>query len=159
MSTAVVALQDRLQSASNDFQKIQTDMASAVEARQKLEAQQSENELVKKEFSTLTERNEVYKLVGPVLVKQDQAEAKTTVDKRLEFIASDMCVSWLPSDESSLTVHAPSSRVRPPNSKRIEGQIKDLEEKADKKKLELVEIQTALQQQLKAPAPPAAVAA
>lgn len=48
MSTTLVALQDRLQTASTEFQKIQSDMTSAVEARQRLEAQQSENELVKK---------------------------------------------------------------------------------------------------------------
>ena len=32
----------------------------------------------------------MYKLIGPVLVKQDQTEAKTNVDKRLEFIRSEM---------------------------------------------------------------------
>ncbi|EPS95807.1 hypothetical protein FOMPIDRAFT_1025598 [Fomitopsis schrenkii] len=133
MSTTLVALQDRLQTASTEFQKIQSDMTSAVEARQRLEAQQSENELVKKEFSTLTEKNTVYKLIGPVLVQQDQAEAKANVEKRLEFIKGEI--------------------------KRIEGQIKDFEEKAEKKKSELVEIQTALQQQLKVQSPPVAVAA
>ena len=44
------------------------------------------------EFASLTEDNTVYKLVGPVLVKQDQAEAKQNVDTRLEFIKSEMCV-------------------------------------------------------------------
>ena len=42
------ALQERLQTASAEFQKIQTDLTLAVDARQKLEAQLSENELVKK---------------------------------------------------------------------------------------------------------------
>jgi prefoldin beta subunit len=43
-----------------------------------------------KEFAQLTEENTVYKLLGPVLVKQDQAEAKSTVDTRLDFIRSEM---------------------------------------------------------------------
>ena len=109
------ALQERLQIASAEFQKIQAELATVVEARQKLDAQLSENELVKKvrpslsschlrdparlmyhnrdqEFASLTEDNTVYKLVGPVLVKQDQAEAKQNVDTRLEFIKSEMCV-------------------------------------------------------------------
>ncbi|KAH9911856.1 Prefoldin beta-like protein [Fomitopsis serialis] len=111
MSTSLAALQDRLQTASTDFQKIQNDLTTAVDARQRLEAQQSENELVKKEFSTLTEKNTVYKLVGPVLVQQDQADARANVEKRLEFIQSEF--------------------------KRIEGQIKDYEEKAEKKKHEV----------------------
>jgi prefoldin beta subunit len=32
----------------------------------------------------------VYKLVGPVLIKNDLDEAKETVDKRLEFISGEM---------------------------------------------------------------------
>ena len=42
------ALQDRLQTASVEYQKIQNDLTIAVDARQKLDAQLSENELVKK---------------------------------------------------------------------------------------------------------------
>ena len=45
-----------------------------------------------KEFQTLTSANTVYKLIGPVLVEQDQGEAKANVDKRLEFIRSELCV-------------------------------------------------------------------
>lgn len=36
--------------------------------------------------------NQVWKQVGPVLLKQDQSEAKANVSKRLEFIAGEMCV-------------------------------------------------------------------
>ena len=42
------ALQGRLETASAEFQKLQNDLTLAVDARQKLEAQLSENELVKK---------------------------------------------------------------------------------------------------------------
>ncbi|KAI0917804.1 hypothetical protein AcV5_003955 [Taiwanofungus camphoratus] len=114
-------LEDRLHATSTDYQKIQNDISVSVEARQRLDAQLSENELVKKEFAQLTEANTVYKLIGPVLVKQDQAEAKSNVEKRLEFIRGEI--------------------------KRVEGQLKDLDEKSEKKKTELVEIQAALQQQ------------
>ncbi|KAF5374841.1 hypothetical protein D9758_000395 [Tetrapyrgos nigripes] len=120
------ALQDRLQAASRDFQKLQSDLSNVIEARQRLDAQLSENELVKKEFADLTPNNVVYKLIGPVLVKQDQAEAKSNVDKRLEFIHSEI--------------------------KRIEGQLKETETKMEKKKGELVDIQTTLQQQQQAAA-------
>ena len=44
------------------------------------------------EFQTLTPANTVYKLIGPVLVEQDQGEAKANVDKRLEFIRSELYV-------------------------------------------------------------------
>jgi len=115
--------QARLQAASSDYQRLQADLSNAVEARQRLDSQLSENELVKKEFATLTPNNVVFKLVGPVLVKQDQAEAKSNVDKRLEFIRGEI--------------------------KRIEAQLQDIEQRSEKKKVELVELQTELQQRQK----------
>lgn len=36
--------------------------------------------------------NEVFKLIGPVLVKQDLVEAKENVTKRMEYISSEMLV-------------------------------------------------------------------
>jgi prefoldin beta subunit len=42
------------------------------------------------EFSQLDSSNTVYKLIGPVLVKQDQADAKANVETRLEYIRSEM---------------------------------------------------------------------
>ncbi len=45
---SAIVLQDRLQKASTEFQKLQGDLSNAVEARQRLDAQLSENELVKK---------------------------------------------------------------------------------------------------------------
>jgi len=41
----------------------------------------------------LSEDAKIYKLVGPVLLKQDTTEAKSTVDGRLEFIEKEMYVS------------------------------------------------------------------
>ena len=85
-----MSLEARLQAASSDYQKLQIDYTNVVTARQKLDAQLTETEAVQKEFSTLKQSNTIYKLIGPVLVKQDQAEAKANVDKRLEFIRSEM---------------------------------------------------------------------
>lgn len=42
------------------------------------------------EFSTLKADNTIFKLVGPALVEQDATEAKANVEKRLEFIKSEM---------------------------------------------------------------------
>ncbi|PFH54780.1 hypothetical protein AMATHDRAFT_134272 [Amanita thiersii Skay4041] len=100
-----------LQAASAEYQKLQLELANTIEGRQRLEAQLSENEAVKKEFEQLTQENTVYKLLGPVLVKQDQADAKANVNKRLEFIQSEI--------------------------KRLEGQLKELQSKQEKKKQEV----------------------
>ena len=43
-----MSLEARLQAASSDYQKLQANLSNAVEARQRLDAQLSENELVKK---------------------------------------------------------------------------------------------------------------
>lgn len=122
-----MSLEAKLQQASIEYQKLQADLSKAVEARQRLDAQLSENELVKKEFDQLTPENAVYKLIGPVLVKQDQVEAKSNVQTRLGFIRSEI--------------------------KRVEGQIKEVEGKQEKKKAELIQVQNALQQQSHSSAP------
>lgn len=48
MMSSLQSLREKLQAASVDFQKVQVDLSNAVEARQRLDAQLSENELVKK---------------------------------------------------------------------------------------------------------------
>ncbi|EFC46227.1 predicted protein, partial [Naegleria gruberi] len=61
--------------------------------QQSLLAQKNENDTVKLEFDLIDETSdevEVYKLIGPVLIKQDAAEAKSNVEKRLEFIKKEV---------------------------------------------------------------------
>lgn len=60
--------------------------------RQQLESQLKENEMVKKELDILNDDSNVYKLIGPVLFKQEKAEAAGNVSKRLEFIKKEMYV-------------------------------------------------------------------
>lgn len=42
------------------------------------------------EFNKLKDGEDIYKLVGPVLLKQDKMEAEGTVNGRLEFIGKEM---------------------------------------------------------------------
>ncbi|KAI6047735.1 prefoldin subunit 6 [Pisolithus marmoratus] len=111
---------ETLQETSTEYQKLQTDLAMLVDKRTRLEAQLSENEMVKKEFANLTANNTIYKLIGPVLVPQDQNEAKTNVETRLEFIGGEI--------------------------KRVESQIKEAEQQTENKRAELVAIQTNIRQ-------------
>ena len=43
-----------------------------------------------KEFASLKDEEVIYKLIGPVLLKQDRSEAESTVNGRLEFIGKEM---------------------------------------------------------------------
>lgn len=45
-----------------------------------------------KEFKLLNDGANIYKLVGPVLLKEEKTEAVMAVDGRLEFIDKEMCV-------------------------------------------------------------------
>jgi len=67
----------------------QKEMSELVEMRQQLEGLLNENKIVKEELALLKPSGEVYKLVGPVLLRQDLAEAKENVDKRLTFIKNE----------------------------------------------------------------------
>ncbi|KAL2108014.1 hypothetical protein VUR80DRAFT_4367 [Thermomyces stellatus] len=112
-------LQAQIEKASAEYQKLQQDLSAAVQSRQKLDSQRQENEGVKKEFDNLKDGEVIYKLVGPVLLKQEKFEAESTVKGRLEFISGEI--------------------------DRVEGQVKDLQKKIDSKRAEIIQIQAAAQ--------------
>jgi len=103
--------QSKLQALSDEYNSLQTQLTSNVEARQKLESQQNENKSVAKEFAKLKDDANIYKLVGPVLLKQDKTEAVMAVDGRLTFIDKEIL--------------------------RIEKQIEDLRSKSESKRMEV----------------------
>lgn len=74
---------------------------------------------MQKEFKTLSNDSNIYKLVGPVLLKQDRDDAKRTVDGRLEFIGKEI--------------------------RRVEATIKELQEKSEKMRGELAALQQKVQ--------------
>lgn len=110
-----------MEKAMEEFKKMQNDLMQNMEARNGLTAQQQENLLVKEEFDKLEEDGVVYKLVGPILVKQNISDAKANVDKRLEYITGEM-------DRSNKNVEA-------------------LEEKLEKEKQRIMKMQAEQQQQ------------
>mmetsp|Transcript_8985 Transcript_8985/g.10741 ORF Transcript_8985/g.10741 Transcript_8985/m.10741 type:complete len:140 (-) Transcript_8985:47-466(-) len=73
-----------------NFRDLQEQMAKDKSDLQTLLGQQNENEMVKQELEYLDDSSNVYKLVGPVLMKNDLDDAKMTVSKRLEFINGEI---------------------------------------------------------------------
>jgi prefoldin beta subunit len=62
-----------------------------VTGKRSLGEKKSENEMVMTELSLVDEDNStIYKLVGPVLAKQDHGEAKTSVKARLDYITKEI---------------------------------------------------------------------
>ncbi|XP_051932864.1 prefoldin subunit 6 [Hippocampus zosterae] len=83
-------IQKKLNTELEKYTQMQKDVSKSMSARQKLETQLAENNIVKEELDILDSANTVYKLIGPVLVKQDLDEAKATVTKRLEYINGEI---------------------------------------------------------------------
>lgn len=50
----------------------------------------NENDMVLTEFKMLNDESKVYKLVGPILAKQDLEECRQNVTKRIEFIDKEI---------------------------------------------------------------------
>lgn len=74
---------------------------------------------MKKEFDGLADESGIYKLVGPVLLKQDRTEAISAVDGRLEYIGKEI--------------------------NRTEDRIKELQTVTDNKRVELMQLQQKMQ--------------
>ncbi|CAN6546127.1 unnamed protein product [Malus baccata var. baccata] len=104
-SSALRELQRELEAKANDLSKIQKGksyihicvytaaLESNHQVRKKYTIQLGENELVLKELDLLSEDANVFKLIGPVLVKQDLAEARANVRKRIEYISAELYAS------------------------------------------------------------------
>uniref|UniRef100_A0A8C6WJ88 Prefoldin subunit 6 n=1 Tax=Neogobius melanostomus TaxID=47308 RepID=A0A8C6WJ88_9GOBI len=84
------AIQKKLKAEVEKYAQSQKDVSKTMSARQKLETQLTENNIVKEELDMMGSTNTVYKLIGPVLVKQELDEAKATVGKRLEYINGEV---------------------------------------------------------------------
>ena len=74
---------------------------------------------MQKEFKGLAEDADIYRLVGPVLLKQDKFEANSTVDGRLEFIGNEIT--------------------------RTEARIKEIQQNSEKKRVDLIQLQQKMQ--------------
>lgn len=116
---ALRELQRDLETQANVLSKLQKDIGKSHQVRKQYAIQLGENELVIKELDLLKEDANVYKLIGPVLVKQDLAEARANVKKRIEYISAEL--------------------------KRIDGTIQDLEDKQNSKRESVLKLQQKIQ--------------
>lgn len=71
------------------FREVQQNVQKLRNDLQIVMGQLAENEMVLQELSLLDENANIFKMVGPVLIKNSQEDAKDTVGKRIEFITSE----------------------------------------------------------------------
>ncbi|KAG0141909.1 hypothetical protein CROQUDRAFT_82802 [Cronartium quercuum f. sp. fusiforme G11] len=118
-----------LKAASTAYQNAQAELSKLVTSRQKFESQLTENLAVKTEFDQLPESTDdsspsearyVYKLIANVLIKQDTAEAKTNVNRRIEFLKAEQS--------------------------KVDEKISALQKQMETQKMELIHLQSQLQQ-------------
>ena len=83
-------IQRRLEQDVAEIKKVEAEYTKVFQAKQSLVEKKSENEMVLAEFNLMGADAAVYKLVGPVLAKQDVAESKTNVEKRIEYITKEI---------------------------------------------------------------------
>jgi prefoldin beta subunit len=72
-----------------NFREIQEQLQRVQNDLQLVLGQMTENEMVQQELSLLDSSTNVYKMVGPVLIKNSLDDAKDTVTKRLDFITTE----------------------------------------------------------------------
>ena len=90
MASTVTSAAD---SELSSFKVLQESIGKLRQNQQLLMQQLSENEMVKQELDLIKDNDpneKVFKMVGPVLMSHSLEEAKSTVDKRIEFIAGDL---------------------------------------------------------------------
>jgi len=113
MAAAVDAEVARFRELQEEVQKLRND-------QQTLMGQQNENDMVKAELDLLDDGACVYKMVGPVLMRNDLDDAKQTVEKRLEYITGEL--------------------------NKLEKKIEDTEKKASEAAEKVQKMQSAMQQ-------------
>ncbi|KAI8476940.1 MAG: Prefoldin [Monoraphidium minutum] len=108
-------LQRQLDRELEAFREVQRDMQKTVQTKAQLLSQSNENEMVMEELGRLDEDSNVFKLIGPALIKQDLTEARANVSKRLDYIRGE--------------------------SARVDALIKGLQDKAAARQTEIMKLQ------------------
>jgi len=84
-------IQRLMEAESAEIKKIETEYQKVVAGKRSLTEKKSENEMVLQELNMVSDDSAtIYKLVGPILAKQELSEAKTNVKTRLDYITKEV---------------------------------------------------------------------
>merc|ERR1711978_427495 len=104
----------------------QKEYSKVMSDRKTLDSQLSENKQVKEELDLAPEDGKIFKLIGPALVPQELGEARSNVEKRINYIAGEL--------------------------KRKEDLMAELDKKQDEAREKMQEVQVQMQKLQQAPA-------
>ncbi|XP_033161305.1 probable prefoldin subunit 6 [Drosophila mauritiana] len=110
MDKKSAALYKKMQAEFKAYQNLQKSCVKMVKQREMLESQLNENKWVLDELNLLGPDNKVYKLFGPVMVKQELEESRQNVGKRMEYISKELksCTDTLENMEKDMLKHQES---------------------------------------------------
>eukprot|EP01025_Chloroclados_australasicus_P012145 TRINITY_DN15550_c0_g1_i1.p1 TRINITY_DN15550_c0_g1~~TRINITY_DN15550_c0_g1_i1.p1 ORF type:complete len:230 (-),score=18.12 TRINITY_DN15550_c0_g1_i1:348-944(-) len=83
-------LQKQHDEYAGEYQEIDQQLQKLAQNTEEYVRQKTENELVLKELQLLKDDANVFKQIGPCLIKQDMFEAKSNVEKRVEYISGEL---------------------------------------------------------------------
>ena len=78
-------IQKDVEAAVAEIKKLENELRKVITNKATMTEKKQENEMVLSEFKGLDADANVYKLVGPILCKQELSECKSNVEKRIEF--------------------------------------------------------------------------
>eukprot|EP01119_Soliformovum_irregulare_P003416 TRINITY_DN13913_c0_g1_i1.p1 TRINITY_DN13913_c0_g1~~TRINITY_DN13913_c0_g1_i1.p1 ORF type:complete len:137 (+),score=42.16 TRINITY_DN13913_c0_g1_i1:34-411(+) len=82
-------LQERFEAEVSELKTARNTLQNLINSKAQFLTQHNENEMVLQELQLLEEDAQIYKLIGPALIKQEKTEAVANVKKRLEFIKGE----------------------------------------------------------------------
>ena len=92
MPQILMDIQKKIDESAQEIRKIEAEYNKVVQGKRSMTEKKNENEMVMSELNLVEDEAAatVYKLVGPILAKQDLEEAKTNVKTRLEYIQKEI---------------------------------------------------------------------
>merc|ERR1712012_1134757 len=83
-------MQQDVEKEVGELKKLESELAKSLEGKRSYMESLHENEMALKEFQLLEDDANVFKMIGPVLVKQDTKEAQENVKRRLNYYKEEI---------------------------------------------------------------------
>merc|ERR1712241_850231 len=83
-------IQQETEKEVSELKKLESELAKSLEGKRSYMESLHENEMALKEFQILEDDANVFKMIGPVLVKQDPKEAQENVKRRLNYYKEEI---------------------------------------------------------------------